>query len=37
MEMTATLQVDEKYQKDETRRDNKYNVIILALWGQSSS
>lgn len=36
MEMTVALQVDEKYRKDETRRD-KYNVIISALWGKSSS
>lgn len=37
MEMTVVLQVDEKYRKDETRKDSKYNVIISALWGKSSS
>lgn len=37
MEMTVVLQVDEKYRKDETRKDSKHNVIISALWGKSSS
>lgn len=37
MEMTVALQDDEKYRKDETRGDSKYNVIISALWGKSSS
>lgn len=37
MEMTVALQDDEKYRKDETQGHSKYNVIISALWGKSSS